>query len=84
MKNTDRYAAIKLHKEFQQATEDLKLSATVNKIGLFDLLVTLGYLKSEKQPMSEYAINENNELFEKVCACLRAGKTQENNLVFEI
>ena len=63
-KNSDRYVAIKLHKEFAQTVEDLKLSDQLQKNELFELFVTLGLLKPASQLTSEFLAKENMDLFD--------------------
>lgn len=43
--NTDRYTAIKLHKEFEHACTDLEINEELDKSQLFEVFVKLGYLK---------------------------------------
>lgn len=65
LKNTDRYAAIKLHREFEQAT--IGLGPKVSAQQMFDIFVALGYLRSKEQLTSEFVVKENLELFDKMC-----------------
>ena len=75
--NTDRYVALKLHKEFERCVKDLALGDRIQKNELFELFVSIGLLKAASQLTSEFLAKENMETFEQMCLTLAGSNEQE-------
>lgn len=66
-KNSDRYAAIRLHREFEKAVTDLKIGEEMTKPQLQELFTALGYLRPASKLTSEFTVKENSDLLDKLC-----------------
>jgi hypothetical protein len=57
--NSEKYVTEKLEKEFREILKQLKLTESVTREEVFELLVKMGYLKSVDQLKSIYVAEEN-------------------------